>query len=199
MFEVSKLQRLALGPLGFSLEAGEVVALRGASGSGKTVLMRALADLDPSEGRIALKGVDRFDFSGPDWRKAVSWVPAEAGWWTDRVADHFLDWSQALPFIEELGLAPDCADWSVSRASTGERQRLALARALALKPRVLLLDEPTSGLDSQSVARAEGLIARQAEAGAAVLWTTHDDAQALRVAGRTLLMAEGQLREVPAI
>jgi len=198
MFEVSGLQRLTLGPLGFSLQSGEVVALRGASGSGKTVLMRALADLDPCEGQVTLDGVDRYDFSGPDWRKAVSWVPAEAGWWTDRVADHFQDWSLALPLIEELGLAPDCADWSVSRASTGERQRLALARALALKPSVLLLDEPTSGLDSQSVAQAESLIARLALAGAAVLWTTHDDTQAARVAGRSLLMDAGQLREVPA-
>jgi putative ABC transport system ATP-binding protein len=193
MFEVTGLQRLSLGPINLSLKAGEIVALRGASGSGKTLLMRALADLDPAEGRVSLDGIDRDSFSGPDWRQVVAWVPAEAGWWADHIGAHFDDWQKAQPFIEQTGLPSDCKDWAVSRASTGERQRLALSRALAQKPRVLLLDEPTSGLDSTSVTRVENMIANQASAGVAVLWTTHDHAQANRVADRILSLEGGQL------
>ena len=195
MLVVKDLKRLTLGPVNLTLAPGEVVALCGSSGSGKTLMMRALADLDPCDGQVSLKGVDRSLFSGPDWRKAVAWIPAEAGWWTDLVSDHYTDWQTCLPLVEELGLSPDCGNWSVSRASTGERQRLALIRALVLKPQVLLLDEPTSGLDSQSVKRVEALIARQSAAGAAVLWTTHDVTQAARVSTRTLWIKDGHLSE----
>jgi putative ABC transport system ATP-binding protein len=193
MLEARKLSRLTLGPVDLSMEAGEVVALRGASGSGKTLLMRALVDLDPCTGDVFLDGVERSAYQAPDWRKAVAWVPAEAGWWSEAVIDHFTDWQAALPLIEELGLSPDCGGWQVSRASTGERQRLALVRALAQQPKVLLLDEPTSGLDSRSVAQVEALIARLANAGTSVLWTTHDDDQAARVASRVLLIENGKL------
>ena len=193
MLEARKLSRLTLGPVDLSLEAGEVVALRGASGSGKTLLMRALADLDPCRGDVLLDDVERRAFFAPDWRKAVAWVPAEAGWWSDTVIEHFTDWQVALPLIEELGLSPDCGGWQVSRASTGERQRLALVRAISQQPKVLLLDEPTSGLDRQSVAQVETLIARLAGAGASGLWATHDEDQAARVASRALLIENGKL------
>ena len=196
MLDVRNLQRLTLGPVDLSLAAGEGVALRGASGSGKSLLMRALADLDPCEGQVTLDGVDRNAISGPDWRKAVAWVPAEAGWWSDNVKDHFSDWTAALPLITELGLSEDCGGWQVSRASTGERQRLALVRALALDPRILMLDEPTSGLDRLSVQRVEDLVARLADAGKAVLWTTHDQDQAGRVSSRTLQIENGKLEPV---
>ncbi|MBT4543539.1 MAG: ATP-binding cassette domain-containing protein, partial [Alphaproteobacteria bacterium] len=89
-----------------------------------------------------------------------------------------------------------CGGWQVSRASTGERQRLALVRALALDPRILMLDEPTSGLDRLSVQRVEDLVARLADAGKAVLWTTHDQDQAGRVSSRTLQIENGKLEPV---
>jgi putative ABC transport system ATP-binding protein len=192
MLDVRNLQRLTLGPVDLSIGAREVVALQGASGSGKTMLMRALADLDPAQGQVTLDGVDREAMTGPDWRRAVAWVPAEAGWWAETIREHFSDWAATASLIEELDLPSDCGDWAVSRASTGERQRLALIRAIVLQPRVLLLDEPTSGLDGYSVARVEALIARLADNGTAVLWTTHDNDQARRVASRTLFLKDGK-------
>ncbi len=85
------------------------------------------------------------------------------------------------------------------RLSTGERLRLALVRALIVRPRVLLLDEPTAALDAASVMAVESLIKTRMRAGLAVLWVTHDAEQAKRVAHRLLVVEAGQVEErVPA-
>jgi phosphate-transporting ATPase len=84
----------------------------------------------------------------------------------------------------------------VQRLSTGEKQRLALVRVLTLRSRVLLLDEPTSALDSASTAAVESLIAERISDGTSVIWSTHDNAQARRVASRILVMsADGGIEE----
>ena len=193
MLSATNIRRLTLGPLDLTLQSGEVVALQGESGSGKTLLMRALADLDPCEGDVTLNGTNREAISGPDWRKSVAWVPAEAGWWAETIHDHFAEPDKAVPLMGELGLPGDCLSWPVARASTGERQRLALIRAVIQDPKVLLLDEPTSGLDSTSVSKVEALVTKLAGDGAAVLWVTHDDAQYHRVGSRYLRISGGKL------
>ncbi len=198
MLSVTDLTRLGLGPLSFTMAAGECLALRGPSGAGKSLLLRAIADLDPNEGRVSLDGESREDMPAPDWRRRVAYLAAEPGWWADKVADHFADWQAARPLVEALGLPADCGDWPVARLSTGEKQRLAQARSLLMEPRALLLDEPTSGLDPDAVERVEALIRARQEAGAAVLWVTHDRVQAQRVARRWLEIDKGQLREVQA-
>jgi energy-coupling factor transporter ATP-binding protein EcfA2 len=98
--------------------------------------------------------------------------------------------------VEALGLSADCGDWAIARLSTGEKQRLALARSLLMEPRALLLDEPTSGLDPDAIERVEALIRARQEQGVSVLWVTHDRAQAGRVARRWLEIENGTLREV---
>ncbi len=67
--------------------AGSCVVLMGASGSGKTRLLRAIADLDPNTGTISCDGADRRAMPASDWRRKVSFVPAESGWWADIVGD----------------------------------------------------------------------------------------------------------------
>ena len=81
------------------------------------------------------------------------------------------------------------------RLSTGERQRLGLVRALALRPRVLLLDEPTSGLDDTATEAVERLIRERLDDGASVLWVTHDEAQARRLGRRSLWVTDGVVAE----
>jgi ABC-type polar amino acid transport system ATPase subunit len=125
----------------------------------------------------------------------VGYLPAEAGWWADRVGEHLADRSAALPLLQELGLPADVASWPVSRLSTGERARVALVRALGVFPKVLLLDEPTSALDPDAIARVESLVRRRVEAGLTVLWVTHDIAQAARVSDRLLIVESGHVRE----
>jgi len=192
--QADDLTTVAGGPFALRLGAGETVCLSGPSGAGKTLLLRALADLDPNEGRVFLDGRAREKFRPAQWRRKVGFLPAESHWWADRMADHF-SWPPA--YLEQLGLDRDILDRSVERCSTGERQRLALLRLLANEPLVLLLDEPTASLDADNVARAETVIAdyRQRH-GTAILWVSHDSGQIDRVADRTLRIEGGTLREV---
>jgi len=195
LLEVTDLQRVGLRPASFSLPEGTCIAVRGPSGAGKTLLMRAIADLDPNEGRVTLDGEDRGAIPAPLWRRRVAYVPAEPGWWAETVGEHYEDWAAALPLVERLGLTGEVRTWPLVRCSTGERQRLALVRALALRPQVLLLDEPTAALDAAMAGAVEALVAEGVAEGMSVLWVTHNPEQAGRVAERTLTVEAGQVRE----
>ena len=195
MLQVHDLRTSILKPASFSLSAGEAIAVRGPSGAGKTLLLRAVADLDPNEGLVTLDGRDRSTMPGPEWRRLVGYVPAEPGWWADTVGEHFGDWTSALALVRDLGFPNETKAWPITRLSTGERLRLALVRALMMRPGVLLLDEPTAALDIASVAAVESLIKARMRMGLAVLWVTHDAEQAKRVAHRLLVVEAGQVRE----
>ncbi|EHR00325.1 ABC transporter ATP-binding protein [Bradyrhizobium sp. WSM471] len=195
MLTVSRLKRLHIS-VSFDLQDGECVALQGPSGVGKTLLLRSIADLDPNEGAVKLDGTPRESMPAPTWRKRVTYIAAEPGWWSDIVQEHFTAWDDALPLVMRLGLPDDCGPWPVQRLSTGERQRLGLVRGLMLRSRVLLLDEPTSALDSASAATVEALIAERVADGTSVIWSTHDDAQARRVGSRIFAMSpDGGIKE----
>ena len=195
ILQIRDLRTYLLKPASLSLSAGECIAIRGPSGAGKTLLLRAIADLDPNEGLVCLDGRDRSTIAGPEWRRLVGYVPAEPGWWADTVGEHFSGWTAALAVVRDLGFPKEAKAWPITRLSTGERLRLALIRALMVRPKVLLLDEPTAALDPASVASVESLIAARVQAGLAVLWVTHDAEQAKRIAHRLLAVSDGQVRE----
>jgi ABC-type iron transport system FetAB ATPase subunit len=173
------------------------VTLRGASGSGKTLLLRALADLDPHDGKVWLDGVEQAAMPAAAWRRRVRFVAAEAAWWSDRVGDHFRSASGAATGAVELGLPAACMDWSIARLSTGEKQRLGFFRAVEDEPDVLLLDEPTAALDEVSGGAVEAMIERLQRRGAAILLVTHSAAQEARLARRRMVIEAGRLRELP--
>ena len=193
MLQVRDLRTTILQPASFALSADECVAIRGPSGAGKTLLLRAVAD--PNEGLVTLEGRDRSTIAGPEWRRLVGYVPAEPGWWAETVGEHYADWAAAAPFLKELGFSDETKTWPISRLSTGERLRLALVRALVVRPKVLLLDEPTAALDAAAVGAVEAMISSRIQAGLAVLWVTHDTAQARRIADRQLVVERGCVRE----
>ncbi|HSF96636.1 MAG TPA: ABC transporter ATP-binding protein [Thermohalobaculum sp.] len=193
MLDIKNLRTPLIGPVSFSVSEGECVAILGPSGSGKSLLLRAVADLDPNEGEVRLGTRERDRMPANIWRQAVALVPAESGWWTDRVADHFDPDHEAGPMLAAVGL-PEAMGWQVSRLSTGERHRLAIVRALCRAPKGILLDEPTAALDDEATAAIEALITEQCRQGAAVILVTHDRDQAQRLAARRLLMERGQLR-----
>jgi ABC-type multidrug transport system fused ATPase/permease subunit len=105
MLRVRDLRTSILKPTSFCLSAGEALAVRGPSGAGKTLLLRAVADLDPNEGLVTLDGRDRSTIAGPEWRRLVGYVPAEPGWWADTVGEHFGEWTAALAFVRDLGFS----------------------------------------------------------------------------------------------
>ncbi len=193
---VRNLAVAGLAPVDFDLDAGECVAVTGPSGSGKTLLLRALADLDPADGEVALDGAARESMPAPDWRRRVCYLAAEPSWWEDTVGDHFPDRGAARALLPGLSLAPGFLDRSVATASTGERQRLALARVLLLAPRVMLLDEPTSGLDDEATGCVEGMLAERLKDGAALLLVTHDAGLAGRLGRRRLRIEDGRIEAV---
>ena len=195
LFSVAGLKRTGVAVPDFALAAGEALAVSGPSGSGKSLFLRALADLDPSDGTVALAGEDRNAMPAPGWRRRVTYVPAESGWWAERVREHFEDWDAAAPSAGRLGIPAEAGDWPVARLSTGERQRLALLRALVQGPMVLLLDEPTSGLDVEATWAVEARLREFLSHGGALVFVTHDPAQARRLAKRSLRFEKGVARE----
>src|SRR6516225_11685091 len=130
MLQVRDLRTNMLKPASLSLSAGECIADRGPSGAGKTLLLRAIADLDPNEGLVTLNGRDRSTIEGPEWRRLVGYLPAEPGWWANTVGEHFTNWAEAAVVARALGFTEDSEDWPIARLSTGERLRLALVRAM---------------------------------------------------------------------
>jgi putative ABC transport system ATP-binding protein len=189
MLELIDLRTTLIGPISLSVAAGECVAIHGPSGSGKTRLLRAIADLDPHEGEMRLDGSSAQRMSGPQWRRAVQFIPADPLWWAPTVGAHFTSFDAEA--AEAIGLPAESQSWPVDRLSTGERQRLALLRALDRQPRALLLDEPTANLDEISRRRVEALLARyRQEHGAALIWVSHDAGQRARVASRILRLQD---------
>ncbi len=131
--------------------------------------------------------------SGPEWRRRLGYLANDAGWWSDTVGEHFVSRDEATSIVESLGLSAGALDWPVSRASTGELQRLTLARVMARSPDFALLDEPTSNLDTDTARKVEGLLKDWAGRGAGILVVTHDPEQARRLGGRGMVIADGSV------
>ena len=195
MLNIQELSRPGIEPFSLALKEGECASLSGPSGAGKTLLLRAIADLDPNQGSVFLDQKNRNDFAAPDWRRSVCYLAPESGWWADDVKIHFPNPEQAVDLFQELGLTADALNWQVSRLSTGERQRLALARLLLIAPSVMLLDEPTSGLDPDSVTLVENILKQRLAAGSTILMVTHAAEQAKRLATRHLSINAGLVSE----
>lgn len=187
------------GPWDLRVDPGELIQVTGASGSGKSLLLRALVDLDPSMGEVFLEGEERATFSPAGWRLRVGYVPAETAWWESRVHEHFSDgWSLELArqWLQDFSLPEESLDWSVERLSSGEKQRLGLLRTLLNRPRLLLLDEPTANLDMENTRRIERAIRNYvADEQAGAIWVSHDLLQRGRLGGRVLEICNGKLLE----
>jgi ABC-type iron transport system FetAB ATPase subunit len=192
---VKELRSEFAGPFDLNLGAGACATITGPSGSGKSLFLRMIADLDPNEGKVWLNGTERASIIAPEWRRKVTYVSAESGWWADTVIEHFArnKRSEVAGLAARLGLYADLLDASIARLSTGEKQRLALVRALLLCPPVLLLDEPTGPLDEESVTKVEALLRDRMSTGISILLVTHDANQAERLGDQRYRIAAGRL------
>jgi phosphate transport system ATP-binding protein len=211
-FEVRELgveiggRRLFEG-LSFALEAGEVLALRGRSGSGKTTVLRSLAGLIPTaSGTIELDGQGAGQPSWPRWRRRVSLLPQRPALrpgasifdelrrpFEFEAVEASFDGDAARALLDELGVGG--LSQAVDELSEGQRQRVALVRVLLLAPTILLLDEPTSALDPISTAYIEELIF-ELRADYTIVIVTHNLQQAARIADYTGLLYLGEIVEL---
>lgn len=192
---VSNLRSDLAGPFELSLAPGQCAAISGASGSGKSLFLRMIADLDPNQGEVKLDGVDRASLAAPEWRRRIPYVAAESGWWLDRAIDHFAPdrRAAAAKLAAEFGVGEAQLEMPVQRLSTGERQRLSLIRGFVTDPIAILLDEPTGPLDPDSTYAVEAHIRRMIEAGAVVLMVSHDPSQPGRLGATHYRMADRKL------
>ena len=180
--------------LSFDLAPGTPTLLLGPNGSGKSTLLRlAMGLVAPSGGRIRWGGREApgerlaMMFQRPVMlrRTAAANVAYALPARDDRrVAD----------LLAQVGLSA-LSNRAARRLSGGEQQRLALARALARDPELLLLDEPTASLDPAATKAVEDIIAAVAASGVKIVMATHDIGQARRLAGDVIFLARGRLTE----
>jgi ABC-type iron transport system FetAB ATPase subunit len=195
LLEIEQLTGMAGGPFDLRLAAGECIVISGPSGAGKSLLLRMIADLDESQGVIRLDGSLRESMAAPLWRRQVLYVAAESGWWAPTVSAHMQSEAARL-LLPRLGLPDKLFDAPVAQLSSGERQRLALIRAVIRHPRVLLLDEPTAALDEASARLVESLLIELRQNGAGLIVVTHNEAQAGRLATQRFQMRDRRLHEI---
>jgi len=193
---VKDLRSAFAGPFELNLGTGACAAITGPSGSGKSLFLRMIADLDPNEGKVWLNGKERGSMPAPQWRRQATYVSAESGWWADRVIEHFdvNRRNKVAALAARLGLRADLLDAPVAQLSTGEKQRFSLVRALLPSPPVLLLDEPTGPLDEESVVQVEALLQERMTTGTSILLVTHDPNQAERLGDQRYRMVAGHLQ-----
>ncbi len=201
---------IALRDISLDIKEGEFVCFLGPSGCGKTTLLRAIAGLDPqSRGEIVQNGADisRLPPSGRDFgivfqsyalfpnltvRRNVAYGLENLGLGRDKIA------SRVNELLEMVGL-PDQIDKYPAQLSGGQQQRIALARAIATSPGLLLLDEPLSALDAKVRVRLRHEIKElQRELGVTTVMVTHDQEEALSMADRIVVMNHGVIEQVGA-
>jgi iron complex transport system ATP-binding protein len=194
-----------LHPTELDVKAGELVALVGPNGGGKTSLLRALARIEGASGVVAIDGEEIDEAPMARRRQLLSFLPAsrDATWpisardvirlGLDRDDEPRVDELVSLLELDRL------ADRPVNQLSTGERARVLSARALVGNPKLLLLDEPLSNLDPYWVLRFLDIFETAAQSGQAVLVALHDLNQLDRFS-RALLISDGriQMDEAPA-
>lgn len=184
-------------PVGASCVAGP-------SGSGKSTLLRLLNRLaDADSGRVLYEGHDVRERDPLELRREVGLVPqlpalvegsvADNVAYGPKIAGHGFDPRSCL---ELAGLDSDFGEREAAKLSVGEQQRVMLARALALEPRVLLLDEPTSALDEAARDMVEAtLLSLRSRTSISTVLVTHDTEQAKRLADYVVRIDDGRVTE----
>ena len=193
---------LVLEGVSASIPARVCTAVAGPSGAGKTSLLRLLNRLDePSGGQVCWDGRPLASYDVRVLRRTVSLVAQQPTLLTDTIADELrigkrsLTREQSIELLGRVGLPLGFLARSTAGLSTGEAQRLCLARALAVRPQVLLLDEPTAALDRASALAIERAIGDVVTRGGTVVLVSHHTDQIRRLAGHVLVLDGGRLAE----
>lgn len=199
------LENKVLDTISFEIQKGEIVGLLGLSGSGKTTLMKLLASLlDLQSGSI--------EFTD-DQRLSSREIPSELGlvFQNFNLFPHLkvlencalayrlknkcsknIANEKAMRLLQQFGLA-DQADKYIDQCSGGQQQRIAIARALMMDPKILLIDEPTSSLDQQNIKILSDLLKNLHQKDLTIVLITHDEPFAKKLCTRVIELKEGQI------
>ncbi|OQY88153.1 MAG: heme ABC exporter ATP-binding protein CcmA [Chloroflexi bacterium UTCFX4] len=208
MIETLKLEKtfgykLALKNTTLTIEPGQIVALAGPNGAGKSTLLRILATLArPTRGRAAVNGIE-IPQGAMQARASIGYVGHQTLLYDElSVAENLryyarlyaLDNADAriLQVAKQVGIEKRLSD-TARTLSRGYQQRVALARALLHRPKVYLYDEPWTGLDQSSSHLLSAIFAEARQAGAAVLFSSHEFERSLAAADRALIMRNGKI------
>jgi phospholipid/cholesterol/gamma-HCH transport system ATP-binding protein len=209
-------ERVVLEGMSLQVFAGETLVILGRSGTGKSVTLRQVVGLEPpDDGAVLYRGRDVYGMTEAElreYRRQLGFVFQSAAlinWMT--VHDNV-----ALPLVENLRLDAEEVEASVaeylklvglekdgakmpSSLSGGMKKRVGIARALAMKPEIILYDEPTAGLDPIMTRSIDDLILKTQEAtGATSIVVTHDLESTFRIADRVALLHRGRIVEASA-
>jgi putative ABC transport system ATP-binding protein len=204
---LSEPRRFLLQDINFGVERAEVLGVIGPSGAGKSTLLRLINRLDePTNGTVYFKERDYRSLDPADLRRSIGMVMQRAYLFPGTIAENiaFGPWQQGRTMtsadvealLAEVGLA-GYGSRDALTLSGGEAQRVAITRALANEPEVLLLDEPTSALDEASRSSVEQLLERLIhERHLTCIWVTHSVEQARTMADRILVLEAGRMRTI---
>ena len=198
-------EQKVLRGLSLSIQAEERVSILGRSGCGKTTLLRILAGLEtPDEGQLLLHGNAALKL--PPWQRGIQFVFQDLGLWPTRTAfqnvydalraqkkNKVTAKEEAMEALSRVSLKEHAQKYP-AQLSGGEARRLAFARALALRPELLLLDEPYSSLDETSKTQSQEWLQKiLGESKVSVLLVTHTLAEAEQLGGRVMQLKDGVL------
>ena len=198
--------RTVLDRLSLSVAAGEIYALLGGNGAGKSTTLSALLGfLKPSSGSMAVAGVDPAT-NAEAARHKIAYLPENVALYEHLTAQENVEYFLAIAgethgadeteaAFDAAGLQPEARHRPLGGYSKGMRQKVAIALAVVRQVPVLLLDEPTSGLDPRATADFNALIGTLKERGTAILMVTHDLLGAADCADRIGFLDRGRIVE----
>lgn len=204
-----------LKDIDFEVEEGEVVVVIGPSGSGKSTLIRCINALEPvSSGELVVDGIEVHDARGSkgkinELRSEIGFVFQQFNLYPHMTVAENIKLApmkvKGVPareanercerLLKRVGI-PEQADKYPISLSGGQQQRVAIARGLAMEPRIMLFDEPTSALDPEMINEVLEAMADLARGGMTMVVVTHEMGFARRVADRVVFMDEGRILEV---
>ena len=199
-------QDLAVGEFSLTAPSGKITVLMGLSGSGKTTLLRTVNKLvQPTSGSVLIDGNDIADLDSVVLRRSIGYVMQEVGLLPHKsVLDNVTLIAQiagqtkdealrnALELLELVGIGSSFHDRFPGQLSGGQQQRVGVARALAIRPNILLMDEPFGAVDP--IVREElqdELIRIQRQLSLTIILVTHDRYEAIKLADQLVVLSQG--------
>jgi ABC-2 type transport system ATP-binding protein len=197
-------ERRAVGPLSFTIEAGEIVGLLGLNGAGKTTTLRILAcDLLPSSGSVRVDGIDVVD-RPHEVRGRIGYLPDTPPLYSEMTVRDYLKFAASLrgmssaeaekrvPEVEELTQLSSVSGELIASLSHGYKQRVGIAQAVVHRPRLLVLDEPITGLDPVQIVEMRELL-RSLKGEHTILLSSHILSEISETCDRILVIRDGEI------